>query len=183
MPRKKGNSQGSIYYNKQRENWLVQRYELDYETGKNKKITKTFYTKEEAQKYLDSVMYQQSNPLYIKNNGIPLTQLMKANAKKKLDTNLISENQYGRILKTINVIEKSVIANKKIDELSSEEIQKYLNNVVIFDMGTILAQHFSITKSNDKLEVKVFFTYDNENIKNKVNKILNFSITTEQIDL
>ena len=64
-----------------------------------------------------------------------------------------------------------------------EEIQKYLNNVVIFDMGTILAQHFSITKSNDKLEVKVFFTYDNENIKNKVNKILNFSITTEQIDL
>lgn len=129
MPRKKGNSQGSIYYNKQRENWLVQRYELDYETGKNKKITKTFYTKEEAQKYLDSVMYQQSNPLYIKNNGIPLTQLMKANAKKKLDTNLISENQYGRILKTINVIEKSVIANKKIDELSSEEIQKYLNTL------------------------------------------------------
>lgn len=129
MPRKKGNSQGSIYYNKQRENWLVQRYELDYETGKNKKITKTFYTKEEAQKYLDSVMYQQSNPLYIKNKGIPLTQLMKANAKKKLDTNLISENQYGRILKTINVIEKSVIANKKIDELSSEEIQKYLNTL------------------------------------------------------
>lgn len=67
--------------------------------------------------------------------------------------------------------------------LVKEEIQKYLNNVVIFDMGIILAQHFSITKSNDKLEVKVFFTYDNENIKNKVNKILNFSITTEQIDL
>ena len=92
MPRKKGNSQGSIYYNKQRDNWIVQRYEYDYETGKNKKLTKTFYTKEEAQKYLDSIMYQQSNPLYIKNNGIPLAQLMKANAQKKLDTNLISEN-------------------------------------------------------------------------------------------
>lgn len=129
MPRKKGNSQGSIYYNKQRDNWIVQRYEYDYETGKNKKVTKTFYTKEEAQKYLDSIMYQQSNPLYIKNNGIPLAQLMKANAQKKLDTNLISENQYGRILKTINVIEKSVIANKKIDELSSDEIQGYLNTL------------------------------------------------------
>lgn len=54
---------------------------------------------------------------------------MKANAQKKLDTNLISENQYGRILKTINVIEKSVIANKKIDELSSDEIQGYLNTL------------------------------------------------------
>ena len=50
-------------------------------------------------------------------------------------------------------------------------------------MGTILAQHFSIINSNDKLELKVFFTYNNENIKNKVNNILNLSIATEQIDL
>lgn len=78
---------------------------------------------------------------------------------------------------------KNIILGCTHYPLVKEEIQKYLNNVVIFDMGTILAQHFSITKSNDKLEVKVFFTYDNENIKNKVNKILNFSITTEQIDL
>ena len=78
---------------------------------------------------------------------------------------------------------KNIILGCTHYPLVKEEIQKYLNNVVIFDMGTILAQHFSITKSNDKLEVKVFFTYDNENIKNKVNKILNFSITTEQIAL
>ena len=78
---------------------------------------------------------------------------------------------------------KNIILGCTHYPLVKEEIQKYLNNVVIFDMGIILAQHFSITKSNDKLEVKVFFTYDNENIKNKVNKILNFSITTEQIDL
>ena len=78
---------------------------------------------------------------------------------------------------------KNIILGCTHYPLVKEEIQKYLNNVVIFDMGTILAQHFSIVKSNNKLELKVFFTDDNENIKNKVNNILNLSIATEQIDL
>ena len=33
----KGNSEGSIYFNKQRKNWLAQYYEYDINSGKTKR--------------------------------------------------------------------------------------------------------------------------------------------------
>ena len=54
----KGNSEGSIYFNKQRKNWLAQYYEYDINSGKTKRRTKTFKTADEAKKYLNVVMYQ-----------------------------------------------------------------------------------------------------------------------------
>lgn len=121
------NRKASVYFDKKRKKYRAQIYIKDYDTGKYNKRVKSFDTEEEANKYIASIMWQQENPLFIKNNGIPLSQLMRANAKKKLDSNLISENQYGRIIKTIRVIEKSPIAHKKIEDLTSEEIQGYLN--------------------------------------------------------
>lgn len=128
MARKQGR-QGSIYYDKSRKKWRAQIYERNYQTGKYTKKTRSFDTESEARQYVDAIMYQSSNSIYIKNNGIPLSQLMRANIQRKLDTNLISENQYGRVLKTIKLIEKSTISNKKIDEITGDEIQDYLNSI------------------------------------------------------
>ena len=71
MP-KKGNSEGSIYFNKQRKNWIAQYYDFDVEKDKTIRKTKTFKTKEDAQKYLDTIMYQKQNPVYIQHHGIPV---------------------------------------------------------------------------------------------------------------
>lgn len=128
MP-KKGQSQGSIYFDKRRNKFTAQYYEMDYSQNKSVKKQKSFETEREARLYLDSIMYQKSNPIYIKNNGIPLNELMRANAQRKYNANLISDNQYGRILKTIELIESSAISHKKIDELDSDEIQGYLNSL------------------------------------------------------
>lgn len=128
MP-KKGQSQGSIYFDKRRNKFTAQYYEMDYIQDKSVKRQKSFETEREARLYLDSIMYQKSNPIYIKNNGIPLNELMRANAQRKYNANLISDNQYGRILKTIELIESSAISHKKIDELDSDEIQGYLNSL------------------------------------------------------
>lgn len=68
----KGTSQGSVYYNKQRDKWSAQYYDIDIENDTSKKKSKLFSTKEEAEKYLQTIMYQKENPLYIKNNGIPM---------------------------------------------------------------------------------------------------------------
>ena len=46
MP-KKGNSEGSIYFNKQRKNWMAQYYDFDVEKDKTIRKTKTFKTKED----------------------------------------------------------------------------------------------------------------------------------------
>lgn len=40
----KGSSEGSIYFNKQRKNWIAQHYEYDVQKGKIARKTKSFKT-------------------------------------------------------------------------------------------------------------------------------------------
>ena len=129
MPKKLGSGAGSLYFDKSRQKWLVQEYVLDYETRKTKRKVKSFYTKEEAEKYLQASMYQKENPIYIRNNGMPINEIMRNNLQKKFDTNLIRERQYARVLQTIETLEKSYIAKKNIEDITSDELQGYFNTL------------------------------------------------------
>ena len=124
----KGTGQGCVFFNKQRKRWNAQYKEYDTKTGITKPKTKSFKTEEEAKKYLDTIMYQKENPLYIEHNGIPLCEVMKANLKLKLDTNQITPTQFGRVTRTIEKIEKTSIGSKNIDEITSNELQDYMNS-------------------------------------------------------
>ena len=97
----KGSSEGSIYYNKQRKNWIAQYYEYDIKKDKIVRRTKSFKSDVEAKKFLNTIMYQKENPIYIEHNGIPLSEILKSNLKLKLETNQIESAQHGRILHSI----------------------------------------------------------------------------------
>ena len=47
----KGTSEGSVYFNKQRKNWLVQYYNYDINTDKVVRQTQTSQTEEDARHY------------------------------------------------------------------------------------------------------------------------------------
>ena len=110
----KGNGEGSIYFNKQRKKCNAQYKEYDVKTGNMKYKTKSFKTEEEAKKYLSTIMYQKSNPLYIEYNGIPMCEILRANLKLKLETNQISETQFTRVSDTINKLEKIPLCKKTL---------------------------------------------------------------------
>ena len=129
MPKKSGSGAGSLFFDKSKNKWIVQRYVTDFNTGKTSRKTKAFSSEEEGKKYLSTLMYQKENPLYIKNNGIPINELMRVNLQKKLDMNLIKERQFTRIEQTIKVIEKSYISHKSIEEIDAEELQGYFNTL------------------------------------------------------
>ena len=129
MSKKSGLGAGSIYFDNTKNKWIVQRYITDYKTGKTSRKTKSFFSEEEGKKYLDTIMYQKENPIYIKNNGMPINEIMRNNLQKKFDTNLIRERQYARVLQTIEKIEKSYIAKKNIEDISSYELQEYFNTL------------------------------------------------------
>ena len=126
MGRKKGTGKGSVFYNKQRNTWTAQPPET--ENGEIKLQKKSFETKEEAEKYLEVLAYQREDSLYIKHNGIPLCELMKVLTERKYKEEKIKANQYGRLLKTIKSIE-NVFKDKKIEDVTSKEIQNYLNHI------------------------------------------------------
>ena len=123
-----GNGEGTVYYNKQRKKFNAQYKEYDAEKGEYRVKTKSFKTEDEAKKFLRSLMYRKENPIYIEHNGIPLCELMKTNLKLKFDTNQISPTQYARVLRTIESIEKMPIGRKNIDEITSDELQIYMNS-------------------------------------------------------
>ncbi len=125
----KGSSEGSVYFNKQRKNWIAQYYNYDIKTGNIARKTKTFKTEEEAKKYLDAIMYQKENPLYIKHNGIPLCKILKQNLNLKYNTNQIGAAQYGRVLRSIEQLEKVPLGSKNIDDITADELQEYLNSL------------------------------------------------------
>lgn len=133
----KGSSEGYVFFNKQRKKWNAQYTEYDAKTGISKLKTKSFKTEDEAKRYLGTIMYQKENPLYIEHNGIPLCEVMKANLKLKLDTNQISPTQFGRVSRTIEQLEKTPIGSKNIDEITSQEIQEYLNSVINLSNSSI----------------------------------------------
>ncbi len=128
---------GSVYYDKRDKKWKCCYYIFDKESNSEKRKYKSFNTEKDAKDFLTSIQYQKGNDLFIKNNGIPLNQLMRENAKKKLELNLIGERSYARIIETIKTIEKNPVSTKNIDEITSNDIQNYLNTLKDYSNSTI----------------------------------------------
>ena len=125
--RKKSNATGYITFRKDRRKWETRYYELNPSNNKKVVRCRAFDTQDEAKKYLESIMYQQENPLFIKHNGIPFCEFMKNNEKLKLDSNQITEVTYHRNIQIINQIEKFAIGKEKIDEITTDELQAFMN--------------------------------------------------------
>lgn len=118
-----------MHYNSARRNWTASYNLIDLETGLEKRVRKSFPTQELARQHLDEILLQKNNKLFIEHNGIPLLKLMKMLLQKKVDSNLITDRAYARIMDTLRIIEKSYLATKNINEISTEEIQAYLNSL------------------------------------------------------
>ena len=128
---------GSIYYDKSRKNWRCAYYTYDKISLKEIRKTKTFLTEQEAKDFLTSIQYQKGNDLYLKHNGIPLNSLMRELVEKKLDMNLIGERTYVRLMGTIKTIEKADVSKKNITDITSNDIQAYLNTLKDYSNSTI----------------------------------------------
>lgn len=148
--KKKKEKIGSVYYDKKDNKWRCIYYIYKQDTQEETRKTKSFTTEKEAQDFLTSIQYQKGNDLFIKNNGIPLNQLMRENVQRKLDMNLIGERTYARTLETIKKIEETPISKENITDITSTDIQGYLNTLKNYSNSTIkkIKEQFSQTFTN-----------------------------------
>ena len=128
---------GSVYYDKKDKKWRCIYYIYTKDKISETRKTKSFQNEKEARDFLASIQYQKGNDLFIKNNGIPLNQLMRENAQRKLDMNIIGERSYTRILESIKKIEESSMSKKNISDITSNEIQEYLNSLKNYSNSTL----------------------------------------------
>lgn len=131
------NRTGSIYYDKKDKRFRCIYYIKEKNNLEETRKTKSFLTEKEAKDFLKTIECQKGNDIYIKNNGIPLNQLMRALAKRKLDMNIIKDTQYNRILSAIKKLEQEPFTKKNIEDITSDEIQAYLNSLKNYSQSTI----------------------------------------------
>ena len=122
--------EGTIYKDEKRDRW-VGRYSDGYDEN-GKRVRKNVYgkTKVEVAQKLNEIMYKRSNYVYIGKSSITLIQLIEKNREDKLKANVIGEGQYARLKWTEKKIKDSEIANIKMQELKSDDIQNFLNSNV-----------------------------------------------------
>ena len=137
IARNKKSTVGSVYYNKQRKTWITSYHILDTETKQEKRVRKTFPTKEEAERYLRIMQYQKGNEIFIKHNSIPIFELMKFIQKRKLETNQITKIAHSRLQSTLNVIDKSQVVHKDINDVTTKELQEYFNTLTYYSNSYI----------------------------------------------
>ena len=87
MGRPKGNKTGSVFFNKSKGKWFCEYYVTDNKTHTEIVKQKTVKSEEEGKQFLSSLQYQKGNEIFIKNNGIPLSQLMRSNLQRIFKSN------------------------------------------------------------------------------------------------
>lgn len=150
MGRVKG--EGSIYYIEKRKKWAAQ----ITNTVAGKQVRKTVYgdTKKEVSEKLLELRVQMKDIGLIREKGINIIDIMKEIRDKKLNSNIIKEGQYTRITKTIEKIEKSFLKDLNIKNITSDDIQEFLNtnknysNSYIKKMYEQLNQAFNFAVKN-----------------------------------
>lgn len=115
--------EGSIYEDKVRNRWRVQYF--DGVDNKRKSIYGK--TRKEVVDKLTEIMYKRNNQLYLQKNGITLSEIIENIRKQKLDSNIIGEGQYARLKWTANKIKEHRIGSMSIQDLTSYDIQEFLN--------------------------------------------------------
>ncbi len=114
-----------------------------------KKITKYSKSQGEAKKILDNLKEEYKNYKNIVKSDYTLMDIINRLNNDDLNANLISENTYIRRKNTAKIIEKFLISNKKINEITAEEINKDLltiknySNSIIEKVYNILNKAFN----------------------------------------
>lgn len=132
---------GSLYYDKNTNIWRCWYYIVNPISLKKERKSKGFKTEQEAKDYLSTLENQKENILFNDNKGIPLNLLIKSNIERKYDLGIIAGNQYNRLNRTLKTIEKWNLATKNIDEITSDEIQSYMNSLRNYSNSYITKIH------------------------------------------
>lgn len=170
--RRRGNGEGTIFEDKKNKRWIGQ-----YVSGissEGKAIRKSVYgkTQKEVLNKLNDIKFKMNNDMYVEKNGIELLKIMEDIREEKLASNTISGGQYARLKWTINKIKNSKIGNMKIQDITKDDIQEFLNSVKDLSDSYIKKLYEQFVQAYRRAEIKKYVTYNPmyEVIKPKSNK-------------
>lgn len=170
--RRRGNGEGTIFEDKKNKRWIGQY--ISGISSEGKAIRKSVYgkTQKEVLNKLNEIKYKMNNDMYVEKNGIELVKIMEDIRQEKLASNTISGGQYTRLKWTINKIKNSKIGNMKIQDITKDDIQEFLNSVKDLSDSYIKKLYEQFVQAYHRAEIKKYISYNPmyEVIKPKSNK-------------
>ena len=170
--RRRGNGEGTIFEDKKNKRWIGQY--ISGISSEGKAIRKSVYgkTQKEVLNKLNEIKYKMNNDMYVEKNGIELVKIMEDIREEKLASNTISGGQYARLKWTINKIKNSKIGNMKIQDITKDDIQEFLNSVKDLSDSYIKKLYEQFVQAYRRAEIKKYISYNPmyEVIKPKSNK-------------
>lgn len=158
--RRRGNGEGTIFEDKKNKRWIGQYISGIAEDGKA--IRKSVYgkTQKEVVNKLNEVKYQMNNDIYVEKNGIKLVKIMEDIREEKLASNTISGGQYARLKWTINKIKNSKLGEMKIQDVTKNDIQEFLNSIKDLSDSYIKKLYEQFVQAYRRTEIKKYITYN-----------------------
>lgn len=158
--RRRGNGEGTIFEDKKNKRWIGQYISGIAEDGKA--IRKSVYgkTQKEVLNKLNEVKYQMNNDIYVEKNGIKLVKIMEDIREEKLASNTISGGQYARLKWTINKIKNSKLGEMKIQDVTQNDIQEFLNSIKDLSDSYIKKLYEQFVQAYRRAEIKKYITYN-----------------------
>ena len=158
--RRIGNGEGTIFEDKKNKRWIGQYISGIAEDGKA--IRKSVYgkTQKELVNKLNEVKYQMNNDIYVEKNGIKLVKIMEDIREEKLASNTISGGQYARLKWTINKIKNSKLGDMKIQDVTKNDIQEFLNSIKDLSDSYIKKLYEQFVQAYRRAEIKKYITYN-----------------------
>ncbi len=158
--RRRGNGEGTIFEDKKNKRWIGQYISGIAEDGKA--IRKSIYgkTQKEVVNKLNEVKYQMNNDIYVEKNGIKLVKIMEDIREEKLASNTISGGQYARLKWTINKIKNSKLGEMKIQDVTKNDIQEFLNSIKDLSDSYIKKLYEQFVQAYRRAEIKKYITYN-----------------------
>ena len=170
--RRRGNGEGTIFVDKKNKRWIGQY--ISGISADGKIIRKSVYgkTQKEVVNKLNDVKYKMNNDMYIEKNGIKLVKIMEDIREEKFKSNTISGGQYARLKWTINKIKKGKVGDMKIQDITKEDIQDFLNSLKHLSDSYIKKIYEQFVQAYHRAEIKKYISYNpmNEVIKPKSDK-------------
>lgn len=122
--KRRGNGEGSIYKNEKLNMWTGQ-----YTKPNGKRGAVYGKTRQEVKEKLVKKLAEIQTHSYIETNSITLIEITRSIVEDRHNSNKTRDNAYRTNLDTIKRIEKSNIANMKIQKITEEHLKDFLNSL------------------------------------------------------
>ena len=134
---KRGNGEGTIFYNEKLNRWVGQFVAGRKPDGKLNRKAVYGKTRKEVKEKMTKALAEVQNNTYIEKDNISLIEIIGKLLTESFEANRIKETTYNRNLQTKKIIETLNISDKPIQKITRTDINTSLNMLTDYSNSTI----------------------------------------------